>query len=111
MRIQLDDEREVQVGVAHEEKMVPIPVSSGETKDQQRRVTTVRLTLRRQGPGGGEIVIGTLEGKAICNPMDQFQKVQGRRRALRQAFEGKTLLSKEDRRKIYGRLLSKIIGR
>ena len=103
MRIKLDDEREVQIGVAHEETMVPIP---GKTEDQPRRVTTVELTLRK-----GDTVIDTLLGQAVCNPVDQFQKVQGRRYALRHAFEGKTLFSKEERREIYKRLLSKIVER
>ena len=106
MRIKLDDEREVQIGIVHEETMVPIPVSHGVTEDQPRRVTTVELTLRK-----GDTVIDTLLGQAVCNPVDQFQKVQGRRYALRHAFEGKTLFSKEERREIYKRLLSKIVER
>lgn len=82
MRCKLGKTREVQIGVKHEEKEVSVVVGPGVRKKQQRRTTTVRLTVRENGAK-----VGTISAMSVCNPLDQFEKIQGRRHALKKLFE------------------------
>lgn len=77
------------------------------------RTTTVTISvLDKNG-----VELGQREGKATCSPSEQFQRFQGRRWAMRRAFDHDTqqgrlrLLSYEDRKRIARALLPKLARR
>ena len=82
----------------------PYRIDSERKRKRAGRVT--KVTIKVPSFGGSVVCF---EGKATCSPNENFSRLQGRRRALRKAFEqdvGHRVLSKSDRRAICQRVLS-----
>jgi hypothetical protein len=71
------------------------------------RSVRIKLTVTQDGKE-----VGTIEGVSYCNPGDQFNRFEGRRRAMKRLLERDSydLLSKEDRRTLVPAMLaSKVV--
>jgi len=105
MKVTLADGRVVQIGVkfGNEKPVLERPLPE-KVADKPFRSVEMNLTILKDGE-----VIGALTGKSWCNPLDQFNKFNGRRHAMKRILAKdpeKKLLSKEDRRIIVPFLLN-----
>jgi len=98
MQVRLDEERTAVLCVRFGDG-VPKRLSGHPT----RRTTSVKISVKKD-----DELLGEVDGLAFCHPTDQFQKFEGRRRAMGRAFgqdTERTLLSKKDRRLIAKKIL------
>lgn len=102
MKLKLDEERTALLCVRFGEG---VPKKFVAEDAEPRRTTSVRITVKK-----GDEVIGEVQGVTFCNPCDQFQRFNGRSRAMSRAFREdatRALLTKKDRQLIAKKILAK----
>lgn len=70
---------------------------------EPRRATRAHIVVSR-----GETLLGEVEGLAVCNPIDQFDYLRGRKIAIRRAFDSpgaKEILPADARKRIVEALI------
>ena len=95
MKINLPNGRQIQIGIqiANERPILQRPLPK-QIKDKPFRSTTILLTLYDQNGN----TIGQLTGTSYCNPLDCFERAEGRKKAMRRLFaqnQQTNLLNKE----------------
>lgn len=107
MKVKLPNDRVAQVGVQYlddEQPKLERPLPS-DIAGKPFRSIKICVTVWKKGK---KKKAKSVTGKSWCNPRDQFNKFEGRRKAMRRLFDkAGELLSKEDRRELAPVLLGR----